>query len=123
MDIDAFFCQQLDDIDEEMEHEQLLAGMATAVLLIGAIEAQRLRAERRKRSRLYLCRPQLLPLPRVVGAGPHHGRLRGYCGWRLIGERRMAAMKTKWRGDISDTQPKAERERTSDGRIRLKMVY
>jgi hypothetical protein len=35
MDIDAFFCQQFDDIkDEEMEHEQLLAGMATAVLLM-----------------------------------------------------------------------------------------
>ena len=67
MDIDAFFRQQLDNIeDEEMEHEQLLAGMATAVLLIGAIEAQRLRAERRKLNRLYLCRPQLLPLPRVA---------------------------------------------------------
>jgi hypothetical protein len=38
----------------------------------------------------------------------------------------MAAMKTKCgvvTVSISDTQPKEERERTSNGRIRLKMVY
>ncbi|KAJ7871565.1 hypothetical protein B0H13DRAFT_1895712 [Mycena leptocephala] len=118
MDIDAFF--QLDDIeDEEMEHEQLLAGMATTVLLIGAIEAQRLRAERRKPSRLYLCRPQLLPLPRV--ATPW--QVARACGWRATNGSHGASEDEVWRGDISDTQPKEERERTSDGRIRLKMVY
>lgn len=66
MSIDAFILyQQLDDIEEdEIEDEQLLAGSATAIILLGAIEAQRLRTERRNPNRLYLCRPQLLRDPR-----------------------------------------------------------
>jgi hypothetical protein len=52
--------------DDAMDGQQRLAGIATAIIVLGAIEAQRLRAERRKPSRLYLCRPQLLPNPRVT---------------------------------------------------------
>ncbi|KAJ7717308.1 hypothetical protein DFH07DRAFT_762063 [Mycena maculata] len=37
---------------------------AAAIIWVGAEEARKLRAERRKQSRLYLCRPQLLPNPR-----------------------------------------------------------
>lgn len=50
MDIDVFFLhQQLDDMeDDEMKDAQRLAGTATAVILLGVIEAQRLRAERRR---------------------------------------------------------------------------
>jgi hypothetical protein len=68
MDIDALFLhQQLENIaDEETEDQQQLVGLATAIMLLGAIEARRLRAERRKPSRLYLCRPQLLPNPRIT---------------------------------------------------------
>ena len=42
------------------------------------------------------------------------------CGWRATNGSHEDEV---WRGDISDTQPKEERERTSDGRIRLNMVY
>jgi hypothetical protein len=66
MDIDAFLIQhQLEDIeDHEMEADQLLAGTAMAIVLLGVVEAHRLRTERRKPSRLYLCRSQLLRNPR-----------------------------------------------------------
>ncbi|KAJ7474056.1 hypothetical protein FB451DRAFT_1035184 [Mycena latifolia] len=50
--------------EEEAEADWELAGAASALILIGAEEARRLRAERRKPSRLYLCRPQLLRNPR-----------------------------------------------------------
>lgn len=70
MDIDALMCvHQLEEIEEdEMDEEQDLVGSAFAIIALGAIEAHRLRTERRKPSRLYLCRPQLLRNPR--GATP-----------------------------------------------------
>ncbi|KAJ7194857.1 hypothetical protein GGX14DRAFT_402074 [Mycena pura] len=55
--------QQLEDTELHVEW-QLSQQLAGAVLL-GALEARRRRAERRRHSRLYLCRPQLLPNPRV----------------------------------------------------------
>ncbi|KAJ7461179.1 hypothetical protein FB451DRAFT_1181518 [Mycena latifolia] len=66
MDIDAYILAQQDkDMEEEeAEADWELAGAASALILIGAEEARRLRAERRKPSRLYLCRPQLLRNPR-----------------------------------------------------------
>ena len=69
-DVDAFIIhQQLEEMEEdEREDEQLLIGRATSIMLLGAIEAHRLRTERRKPSRLYLCRPQLFRNPR--GATP-----------------------------------------------------
>lgn len=65
MDIDLpTHHQNLEDMEEEeMEDERMLTGTAIAVLLLDAIEAHRLRTERRKPSRLYLCRPQLLRNP------------------------------------------------------------
>ena len=66
MDIDAYFLHQtageMDEDDDEIEREQ--AASAAAVIVLSAEEARILRAERRKQSRLYLCRPQLLPNPR-----------------------------------------------------------
>jgi hypothetical protein len=59
--------QELEDIvGEEIEDQEQLVGLATAIMLLGAIEACRLHAERRKPSRLFLFRPQLLPNPRVM---------------------------------------------------------
>ncbi|KAJ6450500.1 hypothetical protein C8R45DRAFT_1127827 [Mycena sanguinolenta] len=68
MDIDAYILhQQLEDMeDNELEDQQRLAAIATAIIVLGAIEARRLRAERRKLSRLYLCRVQLLSNPRIT---------------------------------------------------------
>ncbi|KAJ7147905.1 hypothetical protein C8R43DRAFT_1088467 [Mycena crocata] len=61
--------QQLDDIeDDAIQDEQLLAGTTAAVIVLGAIEAGRLRAERRRPNRLYLCRPQLLRDPQGATA-------------------------------------------------------
>ncbi|KAJ7747549.1 hypothetical protein B0H16DRAFT_1320279 [Mycena metata] len=70
MDLDVFAShQQLADIEEdELDEEHRLAGATTAIIVLGAIEARRLRAERRKPSRLYLCRPQLLRNPRGATA-------------------------------------------------------
>ncbi|KAJ7750684.1 hypothetical protein DFH07DRAFT_544735 [Mycena maculata] len=70
MDIDAFLIQQqLGEVQEdEIDDEQFLAGTAMSIFLLGAIEAHRLRTERRRPSRLYLCRPQLLPNPREATA-------------------------------------------------------
>jgi hypothetical protein len=70
MDIDVFYClQQLEEIEmEEVDEEQQLAGSAMAIISLGAIEAHRLRTERRQPSRLYLCRPQLLRNPRGATA-------------------------------------------------------
>ncbi|KAJ7653534.1 hypothetical protein DFH06DRAFT_1133698 [Mycena polygramma] len=64
--MDAIFLhQQLEEMEEdELEDGRLMAGTAMAVVLLGVVEAHRLRTERRKPSRLYLCRPQLLPNPR-----------------------------------------------------------
>jgi hypothetical protein len=68
MDIDTLFLhQQLENIaDEETEDQQQLVGLATAIMLFGAIEAHRLCDEQQKPSRLYLCQPQLLPNPRIT---------------------------------------------------------
>lgn len=67
MDLDAcFFLQQAQEMDEEdWEDQRQLTGTACAVILGGAEESRKLRIERRKPNRLYLCRPQLLPNPRV----------------------------------------------------------
>ena len=50
------------DLEQELEQSAALA--AAALMVIGAEESRMLRAERRQPSRLYLCRPQLLPNPR-----------------------------------------------------------
>jgi hypothetical protein len=65
MDIDAsIHHQQLEEMEEnEMEEEQLRAGSAMAVILLGVVEAYRLCNKQRKPSRLYLCCPQLLRDP------------------------------------------------------------
>jgi hypothetical protein len=67
MDIDAYFLLQtvneMEDDDDEMDLERLAT--AAGIILLGAEEACILHAERRKNSRLYLCRPQLLPNPRL----------------------------------------------------------
>ncbi|KAJ7231709.1 hypothetical protein B0H12DRAFT_1077061 [Mycena haematopus] len=71
MDIDAFInLQQLEEIEEDMidEEQTRLAGSATAIIALGVIEAHRLRTQRRRPSRLYLCRPQLLRNPRGATA-------------------------------------------------------
>ncbi|KAJ7256207.1 hypothetical protein B0H12DRAFT_1112779 [Mycena haematopus] len=70
MDIDAFFLhQQLEQMEvDEVEDERQMAGAAIAIIVLGTVEAHRLRSERRKPSRLYLCRPQLLPNPRYATA-------------------------------------------------------
>jgi hypothetical protein len=55
MDLDApILYRQLED---EIQDEQLMAGTAMAILVLGAIESHRLRTER-------LCRPQLARNPR-----------------------------------------------------------
>jgi hypothetical protein len=60
MDNDVFLLhQQLEEMEDNvMDGQQRLAGIATAIIVLGAIEAQRLHAERCKPSRLYLCWPQ-----------------------------------------------------------------
>jgi hypothetical protein len=70
MDLDALIVhQELEDIEEdEIDDEQHMAGTAMAIMLLGAIEAHRLRTERRKPSRLYLCRAQLTRNPRGATA-------------------------------------------------------
>ncbi|KAJ7092377.1 hypothetical protein B0H15DRAFT_947937 [Mycena belliarum] len=66
MDLEAFLLHQLDDdLDmDETDSEQALIATAIASIALGAHEARRRRAERRKPSRLYLCRAQLLRNPR-----------------------------------------------------------
>jgi hypothetical protein len=66
MDLDApiLYRQLEDEKEDEIQDEQLMAGTAMAILVLGAIESHRLRTERRKPSRLYLCRPQLARNPR-----------------------------------------------------------
>jgi hypothetical protein len=66
MDLDAFFLvQTAAEMEEDDEEDLEQAATLAAVILAGAEEARILRAEHRKQSRLYLCRPQLLPNPRV----------------------------------------------------------
>ncbi|KAJ7620714.1 hypothetical protein DFH06DRAFT_1359673 [Mycena polygramma] len=61
MDFDAsILYHQLED----MEDDEIDDGPAVAIMALGAIEVHRLRTERRKPSRLYLCRPQLAHNPR-----------------------------------------------------------
>ncbi|KAJ7785054.1 hypothetical protein DFH07DRAFT_864357 [Mycena maculata] len=50
--------------EEEEDAEWEMGATAAAIIWVGAEEARKLHAERRKQSRLYLCRPQLLPNPR-----------------------------------------------------------
>ena len=50
------------DLEQELEQSADLA--AVALMVIGAEESRRLRAERRQPSQLYVCQPQLLPNPR-----------------------------------------------------------
>ncbi|KAJ7739509.1 hypothetical protein B0H16DRAFT_1378881, partial [Mycena metata] len=68
MDIEMAFYSQQAAADEEadlLDEESDLAGTACAIILLGAAEARRLRVERRHPNRLYLCRPQLMPDPRI----------------------------------------------------------
>ncbi|KAJ7192487.1 hypothetical protein GGX14DRAFT_406285 [Mycena pura] len=55
--------QQLEE--DELHVEKQLAMQLGGAILLGALESRRLRAARRQQSRLYLCRPQLLPNPRI----------------------------------------------------------
>ena len=65
MDEIAHTLIQQEEEDEEGDLEQELEqSAALALMVIGAEESRMLRAERRQPSRLYLCRPQLLPNPR-----------------------------------------------------------
>jgi hypothetical protein len=68
MDEIAYALIQQEEEDDEDAHEQELeqsaALAAVALMVIGGEESRRLRTERRQPSRLYLCRPQLLPNPR-----------------------------------------------------------
>ncbi|KAJ7233613.1 hypothetical protein B0H12DRAFT_1076556 [Mycena haematopus] len=50
--------------EDNLEEDWEMAAAGAAVIWLGAEEAHILRAERRQQSRLYLCRPQLLPNPR-----------------------------------------------------------
>ncbi|KAJ7077239.1 hypothetical protein C8R44DRAFT_826258, partial [Mycena epipterygia] len=63
MDIDAYFLHQMADEmeqdNEEVEWEP--AATAAAIIVLGAEEARILWVQRRKETRLYLYRPQLLP--------------------------------------------------------------
>ena len=61
MDLDgSFLHNQLEGIEEDdLDDGTFTAGTAMAVIVLGVIELHRLRTERRKPSRLYLCRPQL----------------------------------------------------------------
>jgi hypothetical protein len=70
MDIDAYIgLQQLEEMEEyEIDEEHDLAGSAMAIIAVATLEAHRLRTERRKPSRLYLCRSQLLRNPRGATA-------------------------------------------------------
>jgi hypothetical protein len=52
--------------DQDAEDEEKDLATATLLALVfGAMESRRLRAKRRQPSRLYLCRAQLLPNPRI----------------------------------------------------------
>ncbi|KAJ7735880.1 hypothetical protein DFH07DRAFT_870725 [Mycena maculata] len=66
MEVDvSIISQQLEEIEEdEVDDELYVAGTAMSIMLLGAIEAHRLRTERRKPSRLYLCHAQLSRNPR-----------------------------------------------------------
>ncbi|KAJ7224651.1 hypothetical protein GGX14DRAFT_387324 [Mycena pura] len=65
MNLDAFLrLQQVQEAAEDDEEMELTAA-AIGLMIGGALEAHQMRAERRHQSRLYLCRPQLLPNPRV----------------------------------------------------------
>ena len=67
MDKIAHVLIQQEEEDEEGDLEQGLeqsaALAAVALMVIGVEASRRLRAEHRQPSRLYLCRPQLLPNP------------------------------------------------------------
>jgi hypothetical protein len=67
MDPDTYFyLQHMREIEDDDRNDELqLAGLAAAILSLKAEEARQLRIQRRKPNRLYLCRPQLLPNPRV----------------------------------------------------------
>jgi hypothetical protein len=67
MDTDtSFFLQTQTEMQEDnAEDDWEMAASAAAVIWLGAEEARILRAERRQQSQLYLCRPQLLPNPRI----------------------------------------------------------
>lgn len=65
---DATYLLDLAAQEEELEDDEedrRAAAAAVIVMYVGAEEARQLRAERRHPSRLYLCRPQLLPNPRI----------------------------------------------------------
>ena len=55
--------QQLEE--DELHVEKQLTMQFGGAILLGALEARKQRAARRQQSRLYLCRPQLLPNPRM----------------------------------------------------------
>ncbi|KAJ7264593.1 hypothetical protein C8J57DRAFT_1331223, partial [Mycena rebaudengoi] len=88
MDLDApiLYRQLEDEKEDEIQDEQLMAGTAMAILVLGAIESHRLRTERPKPSRLYLCRPQLARNPR------------GPTAWQILyNSRNDRAYITAWR--------------------------
>ncbi|CAK5279623.1 unnamed protein product [Mycena citricolor] len=66
MDGDAFmWMKDAEEMEDDMEEEDVMDRLtAFAAVMVGIEEARRLRAERRLPSRLYLCRPQLMPNPR-----------------------------------------------------------
>jgi hypothetical protein len=56
------------EIEDEVVQDELdnaSAAVAAAIMVLGAEEASRFRAEHRKPSCLYLCCPHLLPNPRI----------------------------------------------------------
>lgn len=57
--------QEEEELEEEDLQEQQLVALAV-LMLVGAEESHRLRAERRLAHRTYLTRPELLPNPRVA---------------------------------------------------------
>ncbi|KAJ7226867.1 hypothetical protein GGX14DRAFT_385658 [Mycena pura] len=69
MDIHSFFrlSEQLVQLQEDEfdNSDQHLAGTGIAIILLGAINAHTRRIARRKQNRVYLCRLQLLPYPRL----------------------------------------------------------
>jgi hypothetical protein len=64
---DFMYLQQEIEAEEDMADETLFcqATAAAMIIYLGAEQSRLLRAERRQPSRLYLCRPQLLPNPRI----------------------------------------------------------
>lgn len=71
MDEYTHLLQAMEMDEEDDDDDDLLFMQATAVamvMFVGAEESRRLRAERRQPNRLYLCRSELMPFPRLDSA-------------------------------------------------------